>query len=311
MRIGQKGESQMINNFEILKTTCIIYAFVFGGASLLTFAFRKTNWGRNIKAAILMWLVIFSLFIFGAYAGWLVFACIILPIAIISIREFYKMNDVCGAPQLIIAVFLLILMVLAIHYDRQDIFHAIPLLAIFVYFSVQLFRGSYKDITRIVGLQLLGLIYWGWMPMHFLRLHKLPGGFGAIIMLCTMIALNDNCAYYTGKLLGKNSPKFSPLISPNKTWAGFAGGAIATLLAAVLFGYTLPNFSLFQRLMLGVATIMVIPAGDLIESAMKRDAGVKDSSSLIPGHGGMMDRFDSWVFTAPLYYYFMTSFILN
>lgn len=298
----------MIDNLAILKTTCIIYAFVFGGASLLTFAFRKTNWGRNIVAAISMWFVIFCLFIFGAYAGWLPFACVIMLISVISIREFYKMNRACGTPQLVIATIALILMALAIRYEQYDLFHAVPLLAVFLFFAVQLFRQSCTDITRIVGTQTLGLIYWGWLPMHFLRLHRMPGGFGAIIMLCTMIALNDNCAYYTGKLLGKNSPKFAPLISPNKTWVGFAGGAVATLLAAVLFGYTLPHISLLQRLLLGCAVTVLIPAGDLMESAMKRDAGVKDSSSLIPGHGGMMDRFDSWIFTVPIYCYLLITY---
>jgi phosphatidate cytidylyltransferase len=305
---GQKGKLKMINNLEILKTTCIVYAFIFGGASLLTFAFRKTNWGRNIIAAISMWFVIFCLFIFGAYAGWLPFAGVIIFISILSIREFYKINNVCGSPQLMISFIALLLMALAIKYKQYDIFHAVPLLAVFLFFAVQLFRKSCTDITRTVGTQVLGLIYWGWLPMHFLRLQGMPGGFGAIVMLCTMIALNDNSAYYTGKLLGKNSPKFAPLISPNKTWAGFAGGAAATLLAAALFGYTLPHISLWQRLLLGVAVIVLIPAGDLMESAMKRDAGVKDSSNLIPGHGGMMDRFDSWIFTAPMYCYLLTTY---
>jgi len=144
--------------------------------------------------------------------------------------------------------------------------------------------------------------------MHFLRLHKLPGGFGAIIMLCTMIAVNDNTAYYAGKLLGRNSPRFAPLISPNKTWVGFLAGAVATVLVSVAFGYTLPHLSILQRLMLGCAVVLLIPAGDLMESAMKRDAGVKDSSSLIPGHGGMMDRFDSWIFTAPIYCYLLITY---
>jgi phosphatidate cytidylyltransferase len=298
----------MIDNTAILKTTCIIYAFIFGGASLLTFAFRKTNWGRNIIAAILMWLVIFCLFIFSAYTGWLPFACLIILISVVAIREFYIINKVYALPQLAIAVAALLLMALAIRYEQYELFYIVPLLAVFMFFAVQLLRESYNDITRIVGIQSLGLIYWGWLPMHFLRLHQMPGGFGAVIMLCTMIALNDNCAYYTGKLLGKKSPKFAPLISPNKTWAGFAGGAAATLLASVLFGYTLPHLSLRQRLLLGGAVTVLIPAGDLMESAMKRDAGVKDSSALIPGHGGMMDRFDSWIFTVPLYYYLLITY---
>lgn len=298
----------MIDNTAILKTTCIIYAFIFGGASLLTFAFRKTNWGRNIIAAILMWFVIFCLFIFGAYTGWVPFACLIMLISVVSIREFYLINKVYGLPQILIAFMALLLMALAIRYEQYELFYAVPLLAVFLFFAVQLLRESYSDITRVVGIQTLGLIYWGWLPMHFLRLHQMPGGFGAIIMLCTMIALNDNCAYYTGKLLGKKSPKFAPLISPNKTWVGFAGGAAAALLASVLFGYTLPHLSVWQRLLLGGAVTVLIPAGDLMESAMKRDAGVKDSSGLIPGHGGMMDRFDSWIFTVPIYCYLLITY---
>ena len=125
----------MNSDWAILKTTCIGYAIVFGAASLLTLACRKTNWGRNIVAAILMWLVIFSLFIFGAYAGWLPFACVILTIATLSIREFYKMNRVCGTPQLVLAVGALLLMALAIRYERYDLFHAVPLLAVFVFFD--------------------------------------------------------------------------------------------------------------------------------------------------------------------------------
>jgi phosphatidate cytidylyltransferase len=166
-------------------------------------------------------------------------------------------------------------------------------------------RHSSENFTRAAAVQVLGLVYWGWLPMHFLLIHRLHGGFGAIVLLCTLIALNDNGAYYTGKLLGKNSAKFLPGISPGKTWTGFLGGALVTIVMALVFGYTVPGLHAWQRALLGLIVAMMAPIGDLLESAMKRDAGVKDSGFLIPGHGGVMDRFDSWAFAAPLFYYFL------
>jgi phosphatidate cytidylyltransferase len=123
-----------------------------------------------------------------------------------------------------------------------------------------------------------------------------------------MILVNDNGAFFFGKLFGKNSPKFAPRISPNKTWVGFAGGLLCTLLVAWGFGFALPTLSLLQRSIFGLIVGVAIPYGGLIESAMKREAGVKDSGDLIPGHGGVMDRFDSWAFSAPIVYVVMLFF---
>jgi phosphatidate cytidylyltransferase len=97
----------------------------------------------------------------------------------------------------------------------------------------------------------------------------------------------------------------APTICPNTTWEGFCGGSAATLLSAVIFGYGIPHVAWGWRLRAGLCMACAIPVGDLIESAMKRDLGIKDSGTLIPGHGGVMDRFDSWVFVAPLFYLLM------
>lgn len=297
----------MIDNPAILKTTCIIYAVVFGGASLLTFMFRKTNWGRNITVAILSWLVIFCLFIFLGYAGWFPFACLIVLLAYGAVREFYLINRIYSVPAMIIVALALVLMAMSVAYDRVDLFYVVPLMSVFLFFPLHMCTKGCESISKTASLHVVGLVYWGWLPMHFLLVQRMTGGFGAIVLLCTMIALNDNCAYYTGKLLGKNSPKLAPAISPGKTWAGFFGGFAGTVLSALAFGYAVPMFSAWQRLLLGVIMAMVIPAGDLLESCMKRDAGVKDSGFLIPGHGGVMDRFDSWAFVVPLYYYFLVA----
>ena len=230
---------------------------------------------------------------------------LILLVAYGGVREFYVLNKVYSKVTLVVSIFFLLLMAWAIMIENIVLFLIMPCLTVFILFPIQLIRGSYEDIIRKVSLQVFGIVYWGWLPLHFLLLHKLEGGYGAIVVLCTMIALNDNSAYYVGKLLGKNSKKLAPKISPNKTWIGLMGGSAATILSAMAFRYALPQFSILQRLALGVVTACTIPVGDLIESAMKRDLGVKDSGFLIPSHGGVMDRFDSWVFTAPIVYYFL------
>ena len=119
---------------------------------------------------------------------------------------------------------------------------------------------------------------------------------------------NDVAQYVWGKLLGRR--KIMPKVSPNKTWEGFIGGWITT---SALIWFVGPLFAPIQGL--GLATIPPsLPlagfAGDVTMSAIKRDIGVKDTSGLIPGHGGMLDRADSLTFTAPLYFHLMAFFAL-
>jgi phosphatidate cytidylyltransferase len=280
-----------------------IYACIFTGAGLLTLVFRKTNWGRNITAAILMWLVIFVLFVGTSFAGWIPFCVLIMLISYGAIREFYKINGVFTRLSMLMASVMLLMMALALGFEQKFLFYCVPGLAVLLLVPIHMFKNSYEQITRSVSIQLFGITYWGWLMMHFLLLRRLECGFGAILVLATMIALNDNSAYYFGKLLGKNSRKMSPRISPGKTWVGFCGGCFASILAVFAFSYALPPLAVHYRIILGVVIALSIPFGDLVESAMKRDAGVKDSGNIIPGHGGVMDRFDSWAFTAPVVYY--------
>jgi len=119
-----------------------------------------------------------------------------------------------------------------------------------------------------------------------------------------LIWVTDTGAYYTGKSIGKH--KFAPSISPNKTWEGTIGGLVAAILAAVAFKLFILAFltwtDVFALALLGGFWGQL---GDLLESAVKRSADVKDSGSLLPGHGGVMDRFDSLIFTAPMYYLYL------
>ncbi|MBP2654917.1 MAG: phosphatidate cytidylyltransferase [Firmicutes bacterium] len=119
---------------------------------------------------------------------------------------------------------------------------------------------------------------------------------------------SDTFAFFTGSWLGKH--KLAPAISPGKTWEGLAGGVFGSIVAVMIMG-NLCNLYLTSSALLGLLIGIVAPLGDLAESALKRYAGVKDSSRLLPGHGGVLDRFDSILFTVPAVYYYIVAFGLR
>jgi phosphatidate cytidylyltransferase len=127
------------------------------------------------------------------------------------------------------------------------------------------------------------------VALIWLRFDELYGAY-AVLFVILVVAAADTAAYFSGRLIG--GPKLWPQVSPNKTWAGFIGAVVAGGLAGLLFGVWLTGASPRWLAMLGAGLAVVAQAGDLAESALKRKFGAKDASSLIPGHGGFMDRAD-------------------
>lgn len=125
-----------------------------------------------------------------------------------------------------------------------------------------------------------------------------------VFYLIAIIAATDIGAYFTGKRLGRH--RLAPVISPNKTWEGLLGGMLC---AALVAAFCLPYLPVVPRLLVGAALALLAQAGDILESWVKRRAGVKDSGTLIPGHGGLLDRLDGYLLAAPAYtllYYCLT-----
>ena len=151
---------------------------------------------------------------------------------------------------------------------------------------------------------LFGILYVGSTLGHFLWLRNQHDGALLVFFVLLVTWAGDAAAYYVGKTWG--SRPLAPRLSPNKTVEGFLGGLIAAPLIAWLGHlWFLPAFTLADCLILGILFTILGLLGDLSESALKRNAGVKDSGSLIPGHGGMLDRVDSLLLNAPAFYYYM------
>lgn len=155
-----------------------------------------------------------------------------------------------------------------------------------------------RPLERMSG-TLVSLVYPVFL-LSFIVDIRAAESFALMLLLFGIIWACDTAAYYTGRSLGRH--KLAPTISPNKTWEGFFGGvAGAMLLAFVLQQFWLPGLTAVDALGLALIGGVFGQAGDLLESALKRSADVKDSGTLLPGHGGMLDRFDSIIVTMPLY----------
>jgi phosphatidate cytidylyltransferase len=149
-----------------------------------------------------------------------------------------------------------------------------------------------------------GVLYVAWLPSHLISIRQLHEGIFLVFFLFAVTWANDMAAYYSGTLWGRHY--MAPVISPKKTWEGALGGLGGSLtVACVCWAWFLPSLSLRDALIVSCLLGVAAPLGDLCESMLKRSAGVKDSGALIPGHGGLLDRIDSLIFTIPAFYYYL------
>jgi phosphatidate cytidylyltransferase len=173
-------------------------------------------------------------------------------------------------------------------------------------FAWCLVRPGSKSPTTDISLSLLGVILVGFCMAHFVLMLGLDIITWTVpFTVIVMIWISDAVAYLAGSAIGRH--KMFPSISPGKSWEGFLAGTAGVFIAAYVLKVTVnrPWLSIGVAMELAVIVCIFGPLGDLSESMVKRELGIKDMSSLIPGHGGIMDRFDSMFFTAVFSYYFL------
>ncbi len=163
-------------------------------------------------------------------------------------------------------------------------------------------KSGFLD-TAVVA---FGVFYIAWLLGHLILLRRLDEGIALTFFLFLVTWANDTGAYYVGSLWGRRP--LAPRISPRKTWEGAGGGLLCSVAAAFICrAWFLESLNAVDTLLIGLLVGMTAPLGDLCESVLKRGAGVKDSGALIPGHGGILDRVDSLIFTTPAFYYYLLS----
>ncbi len=150
-----------------------------------------------------------------------------------------------------------------------------------------------------------GILYIGWLLSHMVALRGLEDGRNWVFFVLFVTWLSDTTAFFAGRRLGRH--KLAPNISPGKTWEGAIGGIGGAIAMSVLF-FTPTPFQLplayWQVMPLSIGVSVLGQAGDVVESLLKRNMGAKDSGTLMPGHGGILDRMDSMIFAGVLVYYY-------
>jgi phosphatidate cytidylyltransferase len=193
-------------------------------------------------------------------------------------------------------------------FDVRGVF-VITAVLIAIISILQIFKRPLRGGIYSLAVTVFGVVYIVFSFSHIILMKALKDGFYYILLLNLVIMLNDAGAYFGGVLYGKHKTKLAA--SPNKSWEGYFSGMLFSILAmiitsqvyAVFFGRNL--FSIIEAAILGIILGILGDLGDLIESAIKRDGAIKDSGSIIPGHGGMWDVFDALIFVFPLFYYYL------
>jgi len=252
------------------------------------------------------------IFVCTYFGGWSFFFLVTL-IALFALNEFYNLMLKKGySPSYLVGscvtVFFTWFTTFTLKHPNWEPY-AIGILttAIIVTFSAGIFLKKAQDSTVNASITLLGILYIGWMISYLILIRQLNPYGHYLFFLMIAIWACDTTAYVVGTNFGKI--KLSPYISPNKTVEGSIAGFVVSVIAASFFSWMI-GMNMVHGIILGMIIGIVSQISDLVESLIKRDAGVKDSSNLIPGHGGVLDRMDSFILTAPIMYYYLSWFVL-
>ena len=248
----------------------------------------------------------------AAYFGGPWYALFVLILVNIGIFEYSNMLGAAGYRVPLILSFAGVSLFLAvIFFELYDLVFPLIMFIFIALFIIALFYMERKSIVE-AAISFWGIIYLGGLGSYLLLIRTLPDGALYTYMLFCGVWLHDSVAYFIGIKWGAH--KLSPALSPNKSVEGSLAGLVVTALfffsAAILLPELVP-FSPLVGIIFGLGLAVFAQLGDLLESALKRQLELKDSGSLIPGHGGILDRFDSMLLCAPFVYYFFVLLNLN
>ena len=293
----------------------LTYLMVVGG--VLTFAGTVlgilTLAGRNVSS------------IWQTYRGWLVMVPVVLGtlflgrtatifgvalLAVLGFKEYARATGLYEDWWLTGLVYLAIL-ALAITSWMPDprldypgwygFFAALPAFVIGIIVMVPILRNRAKGQLQQVSLAVVGFLYFGWMFSHLGFLANAEHAYGYLLYLVFAVEINDVAAFTFGKLFGRH--KLRENISPNKTIEGFLGAVAVSIVVPFLLWFSFPHFEPWHLVLTGLIVGIGGQLGDLVISYITRDIGIKDMGTAIRGHGGILDRVDSMIFVAPIFFH--------
>lgn len=224
-------------------------------------------------------------------------------IAILGSLEFYRITiSHAMQPVIYFAIAITVLLIISPYYPNFITKPLILTLAIIISLIWHLFLPKKGGVFHNWAWIVAGILYLGWMLSYWSELRNLEHGREWTYWSMITIMISDTSAFFVGRAWGKHH--LAPATSPKKTWEGAIGGAVASIIVSIVLGIVLSlPLTYWQLALSGCIISIVAQLGDLVESLLKRTRGVKDSGNLVPGHGGILDRIDSFIFVGALVYY--------
>jgi phosphatidate cytidylyltransferase len=298
----------------------LTYLYIVGGLLIVAGALLSvlSIFGKNVSSA------------WSSYRGWLVMVPIVLGaiflgrtatiigitlLAFFGFREFARATGLYADWILTGTVYLgIALLGVFAHVSdpRLDapgwygMFMALPVYVISAILLVPILRNRAKGQLQLVALAIVGFVYFGWMFSHLALLADTPYAYGYLLYLIFAVEINDIAAFTCGKIFGKH--KLRENISPNKSIEGSLGAVAVSMTIPWLLSFSLPHFDPLHLILTGLIIGVGGQLGDLVISYIKRDIGIKDMGSIIRGHGGILDRVDSMIFVAPIFFHMVRWF---
>jgi len=253
---------------------------------------------QRVITGVLAAAVFFGLMIAGGHF----YVALIVAMACVALFEYLRMNGMSWYNPLALSAYIgLLSLVLPFQWYGVEWISDMTVvwLLMFVLFALTVFSKNKYSIDQ-VALTLLGTVYLGigFAAMIDVRLMDNNALWWSFLAFCSIWA-SDIGAYFCGRAFGKH--KLAPLISPNKTIEGAIGGVASSIIIAIIFAIVAPSFiTIGHSAIIGLVAAVAGQLGDLMQSAYKRVRGIKDMSNILPGHGGIIDRTDSWIIVFPI-----------
>jgi phosphatidate cytidylyltransferase len=260
------------------------------------------NHYRRIVSAVIILPPLLGFLIFASHALFTLLVCVVV---FFSLHEYFGLLMTKQAP---VGVWLSHALALALTWAAylQGLVLMAPVLTLgMILLTASVLWQASVDTPPFLALMysLFGVLLIGWGLSHMVLLHRLEQGPMRTLLFCAVLWGGDSMAMYVGRYFGRRP--MVPIVSPGKTWEGALGGMLGCLLVSTLGSWLLVlPINIYQSLVFGLLISCAAQIGDLAESLFKRYIGVKDSGTLIPGHGGLLDRLDSFFLAAPLAAYF-------
>jgi phosphatidate cytidylyltransferase len=271
---------------------------------------RGARAGRNLPVAIITALLLAGVLITTLVLSRPVFVAFLLGIVTLALLELLAvLRARATRPARPVVLAMGALLVVGAYLEGPAALSFGLLVTILASFGWYLVDRGRTEVTRNVAATVFAVVYVPFMAAHLsLVVGRADHYVGAIIGYAALVVIYDTAAYATGATLGRRP--IAPQVSPNKSWEGAIGASVACLAAGAFLLPLWEPWTLASGLVLAGATCVVAPLGDLSESMLKRDLAVKDMGSILPGHGGVLDRVDALLFMAPVLYYVLAAFDL-